>query len=191
MRVVRTRLPSPPWRTRRRLGLAFVALSVGALGLVSVRSRARFRLAEDWDIRGLASASSGDLNGAASAFTRTLTGFGMGEYANARAAAARHRAELINQDALTEQADLEVIEAHEAVRSWTAAITAAEEGLAAADETRAITKSRFEKGTGLSIEVSAAQEARTRAATNLVDAIVNYNKAQYRLLVSIGERPAR
>jgi len=121
----------------------------------------------------------------------TLTGLGLGEYARAKAATARLRAELVNEDALSGRADLEVIEAHEAVRSTSEAVAAAEEGLAAAEETRAITRSRFEKGLGLAIEVSAAQEARTRAATALVNAIVEYDEAQYRLLVRIGEVPGR
>ncbi len=56
---------------------------------------------------------------------------------------------------------------------------------------RKISRKRLENGTGLAIEVLAAEETRTRAATSLVAAIAGYNKAQYRLLVRLGERPVR
>jgi hypothetical protein len=39
--------------------------------------------------------------------------------------------------------------------------------------------------------VLAAEEARTHAATHVVDAIVGYNSAHYELLSRIGERPGK
>jgi hypothetical protein len=48
---------------------------------------------------------------------------------------------------------------------------------------------RLEQGVGISFDVLAANEARTTAATRLVDAITHYNKNQFKLLARMGERP--
>ncbi|MBI3726620.1 TolC family protein [bacterium] len=120
-----------------------------------------------------------------------LNGLGLGDAARARATGARLRAELVRDDDSRERAIQEVIEASEDVRATHAAIDAAERELRAADEVRKIAKKRLEEGTGLAIEVLSAEETRTRAATRLVEAITGYNRAQYRLLVRLGERPAR
>jgi outer membrane protein TolC len=118
-----------------------------------------------------------------------FSGFGLGDLAEAHRLDAKLRAERVVADDLREQVIREVIESHEAVRSRRAAIDVAEEELRAADESRAITTKRLEQGAGLAVEVLAAEEVRTRAATHLVDAVVGYNKSQYRLLVRIGRRP--
>lgn len=119
----------------------------------------------------------------------TFEGFGLGDVARARSAAARARAEATQADAVRDRVALEVIEAREASRSARAAIDAARQGLAAADEARDLARARLEQGTGLALDVFQAQADRTRAAMRLVDAVVRYNQAQLRLLQRLGERP--
>ena len=118
-----------------------------------------------------------------------LTGLGFGEVARARAASARLRAERVRADDVRETVIQDVLEAREAVRSRNAAIDAALEELRAADEARRIARKRLEQGTGIAIDVLAAEEERTRAATHVIDAIVGYNVAQYRLVERLGDRP--
>ncbi|MBI3723872.1 TolC family protein [bacterium] len=120
-----------------------------------------------------------------------LTGLGFGEYARAKAAGARLRAETVRADDLRERIIADVLETREVVRARSAAIGVALEELHAADEARKIAEKRLDQGFGLAIEVLAAEEERTRAATHVVDTIVGYNAAQYQLLNRVGERPGR
>jgi outer membrane protein TolC len=118
-----------------------------------------------------------------------LTGLGIGEVARARETAARLRAEKVREDDVRETVIANVLEAREVVRSRSAAIEVAREELTAADEARKIARKRLEQGTGIAIDLLAAEEERTRAATHLVDAIVGYDAAEYELLARIGEPP--
>jgi outer membrane protein TolC len=118
-----------------------------------------------------------------------FTGLGFGEYAHAKATGARLRAEKIRAEDVRERVVADVLEAREVMRARNAAIEVALDELRAADEARKIAQVRLEQGTGLGIDVLAAEEARTRAATHVVEAIVGYNTAQYQLLARTGERP--
>jgi outer membrane protein TolC len=118
-----------------------------------------------------------------------LTGLGLGEIARARASGARLRAEKVRADDVRETVIRLVLEARETVRSRSAAIEVARDELRAAEEARGIARKRLEQGTGIAIDVLAAEEERTRAATHVIDAITGYNAAQYELLSRLGERP--
>ncbi len=118
-----------------------------------------------------------------------FTGLGFGEYARAKAASARLRAEKVRADDVRERVIADVLEAREVMRARNAAIEVALDELRAADEARKIAQKRLEQGTGLGIDVLAAEEARTRAATHVAESIVGYNTAQYQLVARIGERP--
>jgi outer membrane protein TolC len=118
-----------------------------------------------------------------------FTGLGFGEIARARATSARLRAEKVRAEDVRERVVGDVLEAREVVRARNAAIEVALDELRAADEARKIAQKRLEQGTGLGIDVLAADESRTRAATHVVEAIVGYNSAQYQLLARVGERP--
>jgi outer membrane protein TolC len=118
-----------------------------------------------------------------------LTGLGLGEIAASRAADARLKAALVRADDVRERAIAEVIQAREAIQARRDDVGAAEEELRAAEEARTIAQQRLALGTGLAVDVLTAEEARTRAATHLVDAVVGFDKAQYLMLERLGERP--
>ncbi len=120
-----------------------------------------------------------------------LHGLGLGDYAQARAASARLRAARVEEDDLRDRIRRDVVETYADIRAQSAAVEAAEDELKAGDEARATARYRLEQGTGIAVEVLAAEEARTRAATRVVEAIVAYNKAQYRLVVQLGDLPGR
>jgi outer membrane protein TolC len=118
-----------------------------------------------------------------------LVGAGVADYFQAQADKSRLGTAVIQEQDKSEHVARQIIEAHQAVRSRFLAIEAARRELAATDEAWAIAIKRLEQGVGLAVDVLAANEARTTAATRLVDAISLYNKNQFRLLARMGERP--
>jgi outer membrane protein TolC len=143
---------------------------------------------------GVEGSNFGDLRGRQDYFVGAgwvLHGLGLGDHAEARAAAARLQAARIEEEDLRDTIRREIVETYADARAQGAAIEAAEDELKAAEEARAISKRRLEQGTGIAVEVLAAEEARTRAATRVVEAIVAYNKAQYRLVAQLGDLPGR
>jgi outer membrane protein TolC len=118
-----------------------------------------------------------------------LVGAGVADYYRARAEEARLGTAVVHEQDKREHVARQIIEAHQAVRSRFLAIEAARHELAATEEAWTIAMKRLEQGVGIAVEVLAANEARTLAATRLVDAISLYNKNQFRLLARMGERP--
>jgi outer membrane protein TolC len=118
-----------------------------------------------------------------------LVGAGVADYFQAEADKSRLGTDIVHEQDKREHVARQIIEAHQAVRSRYLAIEAARREVAATEEAWTIALKRLEQGVGLSVDVLAANEARTIAATRLVDAISLYNKNQFRLLARMGERP--
>jgi outer membrane protein len=118
-----------------------------------------------------------------------LAGGGVADYFQARVNKSQLETAVVHEQDKSEHVARQIIEAHQAVRSRFLAIEAARRELAAAEEAWAIAIKRLEQGIGLAVDVLGANEARTIAATRLVDAISLYNKNQFRLLARIGEKP--
>lgn len=81
----------------------------------------------------------------------------------------------------------DVVQARTLMLTANARVTAARRGVVAAEESLSLSQDRFKHGAGLELEVIEAQESLTAARTALVDAIVEYNVAQVRLLQAIGD----
>jgi outer membrane protein TolC len=118
-----------------------------------------------------------------------LVGGGVADYFRAKADNSQLGTAVIHEQDKSEHVAKQIIEAHQAVRSRFLAIEAARHELAATEEAWTIAMKRLEQGIGLAVDVLAANEARTIAATRLVDAISLYNKNQFRLLARMGEKP--
>jgi outer membrane protein TolC len=118
-----------------------------------------------------------------------LVGAGAGDYFRAQANDARLAAAAVHLDDTGEHVARQIIEAHQAIRSRYLAIEAARREVAATAEAWTIALKRLEQGVGISFDVLIANEARTVAATRLVDAITHYNKNQFKLLARMGEKP--
>ncbi|MGH7297427.1 MAG: TolC family protein, partial [Polyangiaceae bacterium] len=118
-----------------------------------------------------------------------LDGLGFGAIARAEAAADRFEAATVALDDLHDRIERDVIVAREAVRSRRSAIAVARDEVRAASEERSVAERRLSQGLALAIEVLAAEEAETAAASHLADAIVGYDEAQFDLLVKVGGRP--
>jgi outer membrane protein TolC len=118
-----------------------------------------------------------------------LVGAGLADYFHAQSDGAQLGTAVVQEQDKREHVARQIIEAHQAVRSRYLAIEAARRELAATEEAWTIALKRLEEGVGLAVDVLAANEARTTAATHLVNAISLYNKNQFRLLARMGERP--
>jgi outer membrane protein TolC len=113
----------------------------------------------------------------------------LGQSAAARkqAAAAQRRSDELRADQLRAEITAGVMEAAEATRVTRAQIETAQEGVIAARAALELSQVRLQGGVGLALEVLQAQDALTRAEVNLVDAILDYNRAQVELRSRIGQ----
>jgi outer membrane protein TolC len=80
----------------------------------------------------------------------------------------------------------EVVEAWTRVRSFADQIAAAREGLTAAEETLRLSQERKEFGIAAVLERILAEQDLTRARNDHVNAVAEYNKAQYGLARAVG-----
>ncbi len=118
-----------------------------------------------------------------------IVGGGVADYFHAERDKAQVGTAVVAENDRSEQVARQIIEAHQAVRSRWLAIEAARREVAATEEAWTIAMQRVRQGVGIAADVLAANEARTRASTRLVDAISHYNKNQFKLLARMGERP--
>jgi OMF family outer membrane factor len=80
----------------------------------------------------------------------------------------------------------QVVEAHARVHSLFDQIEAARQNLATAAETLRLTRQRKEFGVGIVLEDIQAQQEVTRARSDYLIAIADFNKAQYALSRAVG-----
>ncbi len=103
------------------------------------------------------------------------------------AAAARVRQARVRDEGIHVEIAREVVEARARAIAADREIASARNGVIAASEALRLQKLRFEKGAGIVLEVLDAQRALTFAQTAEVEAIVHFDRAQYRLLRAIGD----
>ncbi len=65
----------------------------------------------------------------------------------------------------------------------------AEQGVKDAEESLKLNEARLDIGVGLPREVLQAQKALIQARKDYISSIIDYSKAQYKLFVSIGNKP--
>jgi outer membrane protein TolC len=65
----------------------------------------------------------------------------------------------------------------------------AEHGAIDAEESLKLNEARLKLGVGLPLEVLQAEKALIQSRKDYVSSIIDYNKAQYKLFVSIGNKP--
>ena len=117
----------------------------------------------------------------------TLSGSAFGRI---KSASARISESQITQEILQNIIESEVIKAYEEILLTQEQIETAKKGLLAAEKSFELSQTNLKLGTGITLEVLQALEAVTDARTRLVEAIVEYNKAQVRLLNALGELSA-
>jgi len=103
------------------------------------------------------------------------------------AAAARVREARIQDEGLRIEIERQVVTAHELSVAAEKEIATAQKGVASATEALRLTKLRFEKGDGIQLEVLEAERALTASQMSEVGAVIDFDRAQYRLLRAIGD----
>ena len=108
-------------------------------------------------------------------------------YGEIKAARARVRRAQVLEEEMREQIRAGVVKAYDDVLSAEEKITPARREVEAAEESLKLSQVRFKRGLGLAIEVIQAEDALANARLNYIKTIVDYNKAQARLLNELGE----
>jgi outer membrane protein TolC len=103
------------------------------------------------------------------------------------AAAARVRQARVSDEGLKIEIARQVVDARASAVAADKEVASARNGVTAAVEALRLQKERFVKGAGIELEVLDAARALERAQTSEVEAIVDLNRAQYRLLRAIGD----
>ncbi len=104
----------------------------------------------------------------------------------ARAAGAQVTEQEIHGERLRQQVEAEVITSRDRVQTAAEEVTAAIEGLKAAEGALELRQTRFRGGIGIELEVLDSNAALTQARYNVVAAIAGYNVAQVQLLEALG-----
>jgi len=113
---------------------------------------------------------------------------GLFDQGRINAASAQLSTAKLNQQKLRESISAEVLQAVARVRAYGGEIGLAERTLASAQETLRLTEARRQFGVGAVLEDIQAQQALTQARSDYVNAIAQYNKAQYALAAALGDR---
>lgn len=108
-------------------------------------------------------------------------------YGQIKAASARLGRAQVLEERTREQIRARVIKAHDEVLSGKEEIIPAQKEVEAAEGSLKLSQVRFKRGLGLAVEVIQAEDALASARLNYIKAIVDYNKAQTRLLNALGE----
>jgi outer membrane protein TolC len=104
----------------------------------------------------------------------------------ARLASVEVERERIERERLRQQVQAQVVLAHDNVTTAAEQVESARQGLAAAQSASDLSNDRFQGGVGLELEVLDAQAALQSARSDLIAAIVGYDKAEVRLLQALG-----
>jgi outer membrane protein TolC len=108
-------------------------------------------------------------------------------YGEIKASRARLRRAEIRKEKERERIRADVVKTHDEVLSAEEKIAPARQELESAEESLKLSQVRFKRGLGLAVEVIQAEDALAMARLNYIRSIINYNKAQVRLLNAIGE----
>ncbi len=101
---------------------------------------------------------------------------------------ARYRTSEIRLAKMQQDIIQQVLIAHTQVNAKNEQIAIAEQGAKDAEESLKLNEARLKRGVGLPLEVLQAEKALIQARKDYVSSVIDYNKAQYRLFVSMGNK---
>jgi outer membrane protein TolC len=120
----------------------------------------------------------------------TMRNLGVGNKAQIDAARSRLRSSDLQQVVVFDQVRSQVAKAHVRVHARFAAITTAEQAVLAATDSWTEDLTRIKNREGLPIEVLNSLRLLARSRLAYMQAIVDYNRAQFELYVALGQPPA-
>ena len=115
-----------------------------------------------------------------------IRNLGFGEHATRRETSSLVRQAQMRRVAILDRVAREVVEAHARVNARRARIALAESGIAAAEQSYQLNRERIENVQGLPIEVLQSIQALTLARRTYLDAVIDYNIAQFQLCHATG-----
>ncbi len=136
--------------------------------------------------RGSSTGSFGDTESVALTLGWRLGPGGIFDSAREKSAAARLAATSLTADKVKDEVVRQVVEAHTRVHSLTAQLATLKRALATAEEAFHLTRERKERGFGVVLENIFAEQELTRARSDYVAAVAEFNKAQHTLLRATG-----
>jgi outer membrane protein TolC len=114
---------------------------------------------------------------------------GIFDSAREKTAQARLTATSLAADKVKDEIIRQVVEAHTRVHSLASQLTMLRRALATAEEAFRLTRERKERGFGVVLENIFAEQELTRARSDYVAAVAEFNKAQYGLRRATGQMP--
>ena len=123
-------------------------------------------------------------------FVWELDGLGVGNAGRTRAARARLAGAELRAEESRRRLMALVAESYEEVRLQRSLLEVAARQVAAAEESYRLASNRLRGGTGLLLDVLDAQNQLVRARVNRLNAVAEFNKAQYRLFNRLGNPAA-
>ena len=136
--------------------------------------------------RGSSTGSFGDTESVALTLGWRLGPGGIFDSAREKSATARLTATSLAADKAKDEIIRQVVEVHTRVHSLTAQLATLKRALATAEEAFRLTRERKERGFGVVLENIFAEQELTRARSDYVAAVAEFNKAQHTLLRATG-----
>jgi len=112
---------------------------------------------------------------------------GLFDSAREKTAQARLTATSLAADKIRDDIIRQVVEAHTRIHSLASQLTTLRSALATAEEAFRLTRERKERGFGMVMENIFAEQELTRARSDFVAAVAEFNQAQFRLRRAIGQ----
>src|SRR5262249_51204853 len=114
---------------------------------------------------------------------------GLFDVGRTRASKARLETAMLSGEKLRDAITREVVESHARAQSLFDQLATTKQNLATASETLRLTRERKQFGVGAVLEDIQAQQDLTRARSDYVSMIAEYNKAEYGLVRAVGSVP--
>ena len=111
---------------------------------------------------------------------------GLFDFGRVHANKARLETAKLSGEKVRDEITRQVVESHTRVQSLLDQLATAKQDLATTSETLRLTRERKQFGVGVVLEDIQAQQELTRARADYLNAIADFNKAQYALLKAIG-----
>ncbi len=112
---------------------------------------------------------------------------GLFDFSRVRASKARLETARLSGAKVQDEITRQVVESHARAQSLLDQITTTKQNLATASETLRLTRERKQFGVGAVLEDIQAQQELTRARSDYLNAVAEFNKAQYGLAKAVGE----
>lgn len=114
---------------------------------------------------------------------------GLFDFGRTRASEARLESARLSEAKAQDEIIRQVVESHTRAQSWFDQLATAKQNLNTASETLRLTRERKQFGVGAVLEDIQAQQELTRTRSDYLNAVAEFNKAEYGLLKSVGQLP--